>query len=274
MRADNPSRGTLFAGLYLEKAVLFLCSLFLTYSTMAQPPAAKEIHLYILAGQSNMAGRGTVDAIDTLVNPHIFMFNKTEEWVPAKEPLAFDKPKVAGVGPGFAFANALFRADPSADIYLIPCAVGGTRIDLWQPGAFDNATQTHPYDDAIRRIRAAMKTGIPKGIIWHQGESDCNPALSNSYEQKLRALIARFRQDIGSPELPFIAGEVAHFSVLPDKDQETVNLAIKTVVATTAFCGYVQTQGLQHRGDSLHFDSPSAREIGKRYAAAMRAVKK
>ncbi len=229
----------------------------------------RKIHIYILAGQSNMAGRGTVEAIDTTLNPHIFMFNKEEQWVPAREPLAFDKPKVVGVGPGFAFANAMVKADPSADIYLVPCAVGGTRIDLWQPGAYDSATKTHPYDDALRRIQKAIPSGEVKGILWHQGESDCNPGLSGSYEQKLRVLINRFRTALDKPDLPFVVGEIAHFRTIPNPDKDIVNKAIKNVASTTLNCGYVETQGLQHRGDTLHFDSPSAREVGKRYAFAM-----
>lgn len=249
---------------------LLVCALLFT-TVMAQK---KKIHIYLLAGQSNMAGRGTVEAMDTVINPHIWMLNKDEQWVPAREPLAFDKPKVVGVGPGFAFANTLQQADATAEIYLVPSAVGGSRIDLWQPGAFDSATKSYPYDDAIRRTKKAMPAGELKGIIWHQGESDCNPKLSAGYEAKLALLIQRFRTDLGKPQLPFVAGEIAHFRTEENKDKQVVNQAIKKVVSTTPFCGYVATGGLQHRGDSLHFDSPSAREIGKRYAAAISAIKK
>ena len=233
----------------------------------------KDIHIYILAGQSNMAGRGTVEAIDTITNPHIWMLNKDTQWVPAKEPLHFDKPKVAGVGPGFAFANELSRADPNVMIYLVPCAVGGTRIDLWTPGAYDSATKTHPYDDAIARIKKAMPYGELKGIIWHQGESDCNPALSAGYETKLKELILRFRTALMKPKLPFVLGEIAHFRPTENKDKTIVNQAIKTVAYTLPNCGYVATGGMQHRGDTLHFNSPSAREIGKRYAEVMLSLK-
>lgn len=249
---------------------LLVCVLLFT-TAMAQK---RKIHIYLLAGQSNMAGRGTVEAMDTVINPHIWMLNKEEQWVPAREPLAFDKPKAVGVGPGFAFANALQQANPSVDIYLVPSAVGGSRIDLWQPGAYDSATKCYPYDDAIRRTRRAMSAGELKGIIWHQGESDSNAKLSAGYEAKLAALIQRFRTDLGKPQLPFVAGEIAHFRTEENKDKQVVNQAIKKVVSTTPFCGYVATSGLQHRGDSLHFDSPSAREIGKRYAAAITAIKK
>jgi hypothetical protein len=235
---------------------------------------ARKVHIFMLAGQSNMAGRGTPEAIDTTINPHIWMLNKAEEWVPAREPLHFDKPKVVGTGPGFAFARAVYEKDPSADIYLVPCAVGGTRIDLWKPGAYDSATKTHPYDDAMRRIRKALPAGELKAIIWHQGESDCNPKLSDTYQQKLAELVQRFRTELNMPTLPFIMGEIAHFRTEPNPDKVIVNKAIKTVAATVPHCGFVETGGMQHRGDTLHFDSPSAREIGKRYAAVYGSMKK
>jgi hypothetical protein len=54
----------------------------------------------------------------------------------------------------------------------VPCAVGGTSIRLWQPGAYDTKTDTRPYDDMLYRVTQAMLHGTLKGILWHQGESD------------------------------------------------------------------------------------------------------
>ena len=260
----------------MKKVALFILTLFVCANGISQSTTVKKnnVNIYILAGQSNMAGRGTIEAIDTIINSHIWKFDKDEHWVPAKEPLHFDKPKVVGVGPGFAFANEIWKADTTVMVYLVPCAVGGTKIDLWTPGAFDSTTKTHPYDDAISRIRKAMAFGEIKGIIWHQGESDCNPLMSYGYEEKLVALIKRFRTDLQKPSLPFILGEIAHFRVEENKDKIIVNRAIKEVAKTIPNCNYVQTNGLNHRGDTLHFDSPSAREIGKRYAAAMLSLQK
>jgi hypothetical protein len=255
------------------KPVLLIVSIML----MAMGPGfaqQRKVHIYVLAGQSNMAGRGTPEAIDTTPYGGIRMLNKADEWVPAREPLHFDKPAVVGTGPGFAFARAIADKTPDADIYLVPCAVGGTRIDLWTPGAYDSATKTHPYDDAMRRIRKALPAGELKAIIWHQGESDCNEKLSAGYEQKLAALIQRFRSELNMPSLPFIMGEIAHFRTEPNPDKVVVNTAIRKVAVTLPYCGFVETNGLHHRGDSLHFDSPSARELGKRYAAAYLSMKK
>ena len=91
--------------------------------------------------------------------------------------------------------------------------MGGSAIAFWQPGAFYPATKTHPYDDALARARAAMQTGTLAGIIWHQGESDSNPAGSEAYAQNLTELIARLRQDLQAPNVPFVAGRLPAFQM-------------------------------------------------------------
>jgi hypothetical protein len=258
------------------KNYLLLFLLLLTQDIFSQTPFAngKKVQIYLLIGQSNMAGRGVVEAIDTITNPNIWMFNKEEKWVPAKEPLAFDKPAVVGVGPGFAFAKEILAAGKNITVCLVPSAVGGSRIDVWKPGAYDESTKTHPYDDAIRRIKAAMLSGELKGIIWHQGESDTNPERTATYETKLRELIQRFRTELNKPDLPFIVGEIGDFKPEEKKGVPEINAIIKNVAATTPNSGLAECKGLTHKGDFTHFDAASARELGRRYAAAMLKLKK
>ena len=50
----------------------------------------KNLHLYLLIGQSNMAGRGVVDAESKEVNPRILMLDSLGQWVPATDPMHFD----------------------------------------------------------------------------------------------------------------------------------------------------------------------------------------
>ena len=45
----------------------------------------------MLIGQSNMAGRGAVEAQDKKPHPRVLMLNKAGDWVPAVYPLHFDK---------------------------------------------------------------------------------------------------------------------------------------------------------------------------------------
>ncbi|QNH62463.1 sialate O-acetylesterase [Hymenobacter sediminicola] len=242
------------------------------------PPVRKEkFRLYLLVGQSNMAGRGTVEAQDTVPNGHVLRLNPAGHWEVAKDPMHFDK-SVAGVGPGLTFGRMLAAQDTSVVIGLIPCAVGGSAISYWQPGAFYPATKTNPYDDAIRRARTAIQSGTLAGVIWHQGESDSNPASSAAYGQNLTALITRFRQDLQAPNVPFVAGQLPKFQILKldSANRPRSNAAARRINATVAKLGrtvphyaYVSAVGTHHIGDQTHFDAASARLMGQRYAAAM-----
>src|SRR5690349_11675363 len=107
-----------------------------------------SFHIYLLIGQSNMAGRGAVDAESKTINPKILMLDSQNHWVPATDPVHFDKPAVVGVGPAIAFGREMLDNSSGAKIGLIPCAVGGSPIKVWEPGEVYLNT-FHPYDDAI-----------------------------------------------------------------------------------------------------------------------------
>ncbi|MEO6844256.1 MAG: sialate O-acetylesterase, partial [Ginsengibacter sp.] len=67
--------------------------------------------LYLLIGQSNMSGRGVVtEKFKEEGDPNVFMLTKENTWVPAKNPLHFDKPTIVGVGPGLSFGIAMEKA--------------------------------------------------------------------------------------------------------------------------------------------------------------------
>lgn len=228
-----------------------------------------NFHLYLLMGQSNMAGRGAITpALSAVGSPAVYMLNAVGEWVPARHPVHFDKPKAAGVGPGLSFGVALAAADSSVRIGLVPCAVGGTSINKWQPGAYDEATQTHPYDDAARRITAAMRCGVVKGLIWHQGETDSNPAAAAAYLPKLTELIGRVRTLTGQPTLPVVVGELGRFK----ENYQPFNAQLRKLPPTVPHTAVATSEGLVDKGDQTHFDGASADEYGRRYAARMLAL--
>jgi len=235
--------------------------------------ADTSLQVFLLAGQSNMAGRGVVEAQDRVVNPRVRRLDESMEWVPAVDPLHWDKPAIVGVGPGRSFGLVLAARDPDARIGLVPAAVGGSPISSWQPGARDPGTGTFPYDDALARMRVAMRDGKVRAILWHQGESDASPELSVVYEAKLRALIARFRGDLDQPDLPFIVGQLGQFDGKPwSADVQRVDAAHRAVAASVPNVAYVSSDGLRDKGDGLHFDAASARLLGARYAAAYLAM--
>lgn len=230
------------------------------------------MQLFLLAGQSNMAGRGKVEAQDQVVHGRVLMLDRQVAWVPAIDPVHFDK-SIAGVGPGRSFGIVVADADSTAIIGLVPAAVGGSPITSWEPGAIDAATHTHPYDDAIARARAAMRSGTVKAILWHQGESDSREPAASLYEGRLRALIERFRADLGDADLPFIIGQLGRFDKAPWRPaKQRVDAAQQSIAAQMRHVAYVSSEGLTDRGDTTHFDAASARELGRRYAKAYLAL--
>lgn len=250
-------------------AFLLLLACKVPTKTASQQPDL-NFHLYLLVGQSNMAGRGVPDAVDTTVLPGLLVLAKDKSWQPAREPLHWDKPGV-GTGPGFAFGREMLnKAGKEIRIGLIPAAHGGSSITDWVKGGYHDQTKGYPYDEALNRAKAAMQAGVLKGIIWHQGESDSNPEAEPLHLARLIDLINRFRTDLGVPDLPFVAGELGYFN----NSFKSMNQVLQQLPAQVPFTAMISAEGLTDKGDVIHFDASSARELGKRYAQAMQNLQK
>ncbi|MDR1864801.1 MAG: sialate O-acetylesterase [Bacteroidales bacterium] len=240
-----------------------------TASDLGQAVAKEKFHLYLLIGQSNMAGRGTVEPQDTVGNPRILKLNRNGEWEIAREPLHFDKP-VAGVGPGLAFARDMLPENSEVLIGLIPCAAGGSGITVWKPGAYWEQTNSYPYDDALKRTHRALEDGTLKGILWHQGEADQSPQKTAAYRERLIALVAALRKEFNTSDVPFLAGELPHFR----ENRDAFNKILHDAKQDIPFYDVVSAEGLTPRADMVHIDAVSQRTFGKRYAQKMKALQK
>lgn len=234
-------------------------------------PAKEKFHLYLLIGQSNMAGRGLLDPEQSVSRQRLLKFSQRNAWAPGVDPLHTDKPAAAGVGLGTSFAREMADADKTITVGVIPCAVGGTPLQRWQKGG-------DLYEAALVRAKLAMKDGTLKGILWHQGEADSGKEdTAKSYNARLTQMIADLRADLGVGEIPFVAGKLGEFLAPTSKDGTPsywplVNEQIAALPKTAPNTAVVESTGLQHKGDVVHFDTPSLREFGKRYAEAMKKL--
>lgn len=232
-------------------------------------PEQEKFHIYLLMGQSNMAGRGKMtDEDKSKSHPRVLKMDRKYQWVPATDPLHFDKPTIAGVGPGSGFGPAMAEADESVVIGLVPCSFGGSPLSRWVEGG-------DLYKNAIARARKAAEHGTLKGIIWHQGENDSRlPETASTYQERLTGMIAAFRAELKSPELPVVVGELSQALVdspkLPLTQQ--VNIALRKVAEADDNVTCVPSAGLTMKADGVHFDAKSAREFGQRYARAMQEL--
>jgi hypothetical protein len=230
----------------------------------------RNLNLFVLAGQSNMAGRATVEPQDRLIIPHVYAFNKEMTWAPAVDPLHFDDPKRAGAGLGRTFAKVLEAANPSLSIGLIPCAVGATSLAQWQRGG-------KLYADTVRRTREAMKWGKLRGILWHQGEGESlSERDAATYITRWSGFIHDLRADLDAPDVPVVVGELCeslyHRPNGRSRFALIVNEQLAMIPLSVPHTGFASSAGLKDRGDFVHFDTPSVRELGRRYGYAFLAL--
>ncbi|MCX6936273.1 MAG: sialate O-acetylesterase [Verrucomicrobia bacterium] len=225
-------------------------------------PARQNVDLYLLLGQSNMVGRDTAGLEAQATDPRIGFVDGKGRWWVAREPMHSGG---SGIGPGISFATAMLAsAAPATVIGLIPCAVGGTPLSRWVKGG-------DLYEAAVRRAKTAAAAGRLKGILWHQGEGDSvNAADAQSYEVRLNQMFKDIRSDLGQPDLPIVVGQLGEF--VQSRYVETVRIALTHLPASLPRVGFADSKGLGHKGDSLHFSTEAAQEMGRRYAAAMKAI--
>ena len=218
--------------------------------------------LYLCIGQSNMAGRATIETQDkdSIKNVLLFTGNDLKLWEQAANPLnkystVRKKMSMQKLGPSYAFAKEMASAFPNKKIGLIVNAKGGTAIEKW-------ATDQELYKEAILQTKKGLKHGVLKGIIWHQGEA--NSSRYKQYLPKLKKLIQSLRTDLNSPDLPFVAGQLSS-----DKPKRiNFNKMILALPQQVKNTGVASSENLKTI-DGTHFDSESQRLLGARYAKEM-----
>ena len=241
------------------RRLLATLAAFLAVFARAQTPPT-NLQLFLLMGQSNMAGRGDITEKDTITHPRIWMLTANNTWVLARDPVHYDR-SYAGVGLASQFARDLAAAEPNTNIGLIPTAVGGSVINEWAPGS------TY-YNNAIARTRIALTHGALAGILWHQGESDATSSGASTYLNKLANMIGQLRADLNAHHIPVVAGELGRFRTA----NESLNPTLFQIPDRVPRTGFATSEGLTDKGDALHFNTPSLYEFGHRYILQWAAV--
>jgi hypothetical protein len=232
--------------------------------TVSAPPgyrgSREYLHVYLLIGQSNMAGRAPYNVEDGRVIERCYLLNRKDEWEPAKNPLnryasITDRLDTHAMNPGYTFVRAMLEANPDINIGIVSNARGATSIMQWKKGS-------RYYKEAMRRVKEAQRTGTLKGILWHQGESD---ERDKEYLPKLKAMVEAYRADLGDPNLLFVAGQINKVPL--------INEQIAKLPSELAGTAFASSEGLKAK-DRWHFDYESVKALGRRYAEAMLKLQK
>eukprot|EP01062_Namystynia_karyoxenos_P010539 TRINITY_DN13737_c0_g1_i1.p1 TRINITY_DN13737_c0_g1~~TRINITY_DN13737_c0_g1_i1.p1 ORF type:complete len:951 (+),score=180.92 TRINITY_DN13737_c0_g1_i1:85-2853(+) len=245
----------------------FVRSLRSTPQPQAAPNRTPRL-VFLMIGQSNMAGRGKLTPLDAQQVAGAWKLDAEGRWLPACEPVHPHDSRGQGVGPGMAFAKAVLAEMKDASVMLVPCAVGSTEMREWQPGEM-------LYETAVERCMSGAKAcgGQLAGILWHQGEADASKDVaSRQYPGRLRRMIVSLRRDLGVTDLPFVCGELGESfldgTTYPaDRHCAQVNEALRAVGSEVSFSACIEAP-TTCLPDRIHFDSAGQREMGQRMAEA------
>jgi len=252
------------------------------------PTERERFHVFLLAGQSNMAGHGCMrdddpwqpgdfDPVPGVVvlggqaRPRSSRPGGWVRWRPATHPLHLSQASSAfGLGLEFARTYQLLR--PGVTVGLVPCAWGGAAIDLFGDG--------RPLRrNAVFRGRLAARHGTLQGVLWHQGESDTmDEAAALCHEDKLRALVGGLRSELGIGDLFFAIGDLSPaLAAAKERDDPRwaariarVRAGLRRMAEEDPHAAWVASDGLPAAGrDVFHFDRAALVEMGRRYAQAV-----
>lgn len=228
------------------------------------PPKADTL-VFIMAGQSNMAGRGTVTAADTIKHPRVLEIDDNGTISRKREPNTIFQGAIAGVDCGLAFGKELVpHLGPNTCVLLVQCSISSTGIQDW----LGDSTRGVPlYTNLLSRTRMGIQHGPLKGILWHQGEHNASDQSSaTGYAQALSTFIQKYRNDLNQSQLPFYIGLLPSWSKRPFTT--VINSDIQSTANTVPFVYLIPTADLPAKPDSLHIESAGQREFGKRLAHA------
>jgi len=266
---------------------IFTCAALLLTSI---PSFSQDSNFYIFLcfGQSNMEGAAKFETQDTTAVDQRFRLleavncdnlNRTKgNWYTAVPPLTRCK---TGLGPVDYFGRTLVANLPkNIKIGVINVAVGGCKIELFDKENYQSYTATapdwmkgmlaeyegNPYARMVEMAKIAQQSGIIKGILLHQGESNTG---DKAWPEKVKGVYENLLKDLKleAKNTPLLAGEVVN------ADQggvcASMNAIIATLPQTIPNAHVISSAGCPDGPDNLHFSAEGYRMLGKRYGEKM-----
>jgi len=246
-----------------------------------------KFHIYLCFGQSNMEGNARAEAQDSVVDSRFQVLEAVNcenlgrtkgNWYPAVPPLARCR---TGLTPADYFGRTMVATLPKdVRVGVINVSVAGCKIELFDKDNFqDYAAKApawmtniikeyngNPYGHLVEMAKLAQKTGVIKGILLHQGESNTGDSL---WPQKVKTIYNNLLKDLNldAKSVPLLAGE------LVNEDQggtcASMNKIIATLPQVVPTARVISSAGCTDSRDNLHFNAEGYRKLGKRYAITM-----
>lgn len=215
--------------------------------------AEKPVHIFILSGQSNMAG----------MNP------KT----------------------GFEPEAKKLFAD--GEVVYIKVARGGQPIRWWvkewpdivkKHGLGNSAGKGHqtkyyqPILDQYGKLIEKHPNPASVTFCWMQGERDAKEKLSAAYTDAMKQLIANLRRDLKQPEMNFVIGRLSDAGKSDNTHWQNVRKAQVGVAEKDQRGAWVDCDDLNDKEkkgvkrNDLHYTKEGYELLGRRYARQAKAI--
>ncbi len=234
-----------------------------------------------------MEGQGTIETQDKSVSSRFRVLESVSctnlgrskgKWYTATPPLCRC---YTGLSPVDYFGRTLVDHLPdSIRIGVVNVSVAGCRIELFDRDTYQTYVSTaepwmkniiseyggNPYGRLVEMAKLARQSGVIRGILLHQGESNTG---DTQWPIKVKTVYNNLIKDLGlnSDSVPLLAGEVVH------ADQGGVCASMNTIIAklpqTIPSAHVISSKGCTDAADNIHFNSAGYRELGKRYGSKM-----
>ena len=270
--------------------------------TPTPTPTPTRRHGFYLMGQSNMSGYGLLPGVPDATSSRMYLFGNDYLWhVSPIEPMDCDLASRCDYACGTPLCSdqvdavsddILPRFGPSqtlgvtwldtnsGDAAMIPCALVGSPIAAWQPGA-DRLDRTTLYGSCNYRRTQVEALVSPECLVFFQGESETFTfADADQWGENFTTLVSEWRADWGTDApvafvrigdqdatpcpapapTPCPTAHPFRYYKLVQQEQEAISLYRVAMVDTTDL-GTVD-------GPQYHFSTADQRIIGARMANA------
>ena len=264
----------------LSLQIIFLLILSAIISAEPDP----NFYIFLAFGQSNMEGQGDIEQedIDGVTDRFKMMAaidmpqQKREalKWYKAVPPLCR---QWTHISPLDNFGRTLVDNLPEEiTVGVINVAVGGASIDIFDEDKCEDYLKStedwikeiaaeygnHPFRILIDAAKKAQESGVIKGVLVHQGESNNG---EETWTAKIKLIYERILTELNlnNNDVPLLIGELMR------KEEGGVCYAHNKIIAKVPEVipnSYViSSEGCENKGDGYHFSTAGNRLLGKRF---------